>query len=86
MRNEQQLGIKRSAVLDGKLMNACMMDSQVPESVRAHLRMLVMLVRSTLQNWKYPSDKQQGAVELMLQQAESLSDSLFDGWPQWLSQ
>lgn len=83
MRNEQQLGIKRSAVLDGKLMNACMMGWQVPESVRAHLR---MLVRSTLQNWKYPSDKQQGAVELMLQQAESLSDSLFDGWPQRLSQ
>jgi type I restriction enzyme, R subunit len=46
-------------------------DWQVRESVRARLR---ILVRRTLQRWKYPPDKRDGAVELVLKQAEALSD------------
>lgn len=46
-------------------------NSQVRESVRAKLR---ILVRRTLQRWKYPPDQQADAVELVLKQAEALSD------------
>ena len=45
------------------------MDWQVRESVRAKLR---NLVRRTLRKWKYPPDKQEQAVELVLKQAEVL--------------
>lgn len=47
-------------------------DWQVRESVRAKLR---ILVRCTLQRYKYPPDKALEAVELVLQQAEVLSNS-----------
>ena len=48
-------------------------DWQVRESVRARLR---ILVRRTLQKWKYPppGPGEQDAVELVLKQAESLSN------------
>jgi type I restriction enzyme R subunit len=39
--------------------------------VRAKLR---LLVRRTLQKWKYPPDQQPDAVDLVLKQAEKLSD------------
>ena len=44
---------------------------QVRESVRARLR---ILVRQTLRRYKYPPDKTPGAVELILKQAEVISN------------
>lgn len=64
--------LKKIAVeITEKLRNSTTVDWQVRESVRAKLR---ILVRRTLQKWKYPPDKQPEAVELVLEQAESLSD------------
>lgn len=55
-----------------KLRISTTVDWQVRESVRAKLR---ILVRRTLQRWKYPPDKQDEAVELVLKQAEMLSNA-----------
>lgn len=46
-------------------------DWQVRESVRAKLR---ILVRRTLQRYKYPPDKAPAAIELIMEQAEALSN------------
>lgn len=60
--------LKKIAVeITEKLRNSTTVDWQVRESVRARLR---ILVRRTLQKWKYPPDKQADAVELVLKQAE----------------
>lgn len=62
--------LKKIAVeITEKLRNSTTVDWQVRESVRARLR---ILVRRTLQKWKYPPDKQADAVELVLKQAEVL--------------
>ncbi|MBM4309597.1 MAG: DUF3387 domain-containing protein [Deltaproteobacteria bacterium] len=37
--------------------------------------LLYALVRRTLQRWKYPPDKQQEAIDLVMKQAEVLADS-----------
>ncbi|MDY0273850.1 MAG: type I restriction endonuclease subunit R [Desulfomicrobium sp.] len=58
--------------LTEKLRNSTTVDWQVRESVRARLR---ILVRRTLQKYKYPPDQAQEAVELVLQQAEVLSNN-----------
>ncbi|MEJ5207187.1 type I restriction endonuclease subunit R [Denitratimonas sp. CY0512] len=64
--------LKKIAVeITEKLRNSTTVDWPVRESVRARLR---ILVRRTLQKWKYPPDKQPEAVELVLKQAESLSN------------
>ncbi len=64
--------LKKIAVeITEKLRNSTTVDWQVRDSVRARLR---ILVRRTLQKWKYPPDQQLDAVELVLKQAESLSD------------
>ncbi|PKO29621.1 MAG: DEAD/DEAH box helicase [Betaproteobacteria bacterium HGW-Betaproteobacteria-9] len=64
--------LKKIAVeITEKLKASTTVDWQVRESVRARLR---ILVRRTLQKWKYPPDQQPGAVELVLKQAESLSN------------
>lgn len=55
-----------------KLRKSTTVDWQVRESVRAKLR---ILVRRTLQRYKYPPDKSAEAVELVLKQAEVLSNS-----------
>nr|WP_299244161.1 type I restriction endonuclease subunit R [uncultured Halomonas sp.] len=66
--------LKKIAVeVTEKLRNSTTVDWQVRESVRAKLR---ILVRRTLQRYKYPPDKAPEAVELILQQAEVLSN----GW------
>ena len=52
-----------------KLRNSTSVDWQVRESVRAKLR---NLVRRTLRKWKYPPDKREDAVDLVLKQAEVL--------------
>jgi len=65
--------LKKIAVeITEKLRNSTTVDWQVRESVRAKLR---ILVRRTLQRWKYPPDKQLDAVELVLRQAEVLSNA-----------
>lgn len=42
------------------------------ESVRASLR---LMVKRTIRKYKYPPDQADAAVELVLQQAETLGDS-----------
>lgn len=62
--------LKKIAVeITEKLRNSTSVDWQVRDSVRAKLR---NLVRRTLRKWKYPPDKQDDAVELVLKQAEVL--------------
>ena len=59
--------------LTDKLRKSTTVDWQVRESVRARLRNLVRIV---LRRYKYPPDQQKAAIELVLRQAEVLSD----GW------
>ena len=54
-----------------KLQSSTTVDWQVRESVRAKLR---ILVRRTLQKYKYPPDQAVEAIELILKQAEVLSN------------
>ncbi len=65
--------LKKIAIeITEKLRASTTVDWQVRESVRAKLR---ILVRRCLQKWKYPPDRQADAVELVLKQAEELSNS-----------
>lgn len=65
--------LKKIAVeITEKLRKSTTVDWQVRDSVRAKLR---ILVRRTLQRYKYPPDKALEAVELILKQAEVLSNS-----------
>lgn len=65
--------LKKIAIeITDKLRASTTVDWQVRESVRAKLR---ILVRRTLQRYKYPPDQAIEAVELILQQAEVLSNS-----------
>ena len=57
--------------LTERLRNSATVDWQKRESVRARLR---NLVRITLRRHKYPPDKQEEAIRLVLDQAERLSD------------
>lgn len=58
--------------LTEKLRKGATVDWQKRESVRARLR---NLVRITLRRYRYPPDKQEAAIALVLQQAERLSDA-----------
>lgn len=53
-----------------QLRKSTTVDWQVRDSVRAKLR---NLVRRALRKWRYPPDGQQEAIDLVLQQAEALS-------------
>lgn len=65
--------LKKIAVeITEKLRKSTTVDWQVRDSVRAKLK---ILVRRTLQRWKYPPDKAADAVELILKQAEGLSNN-----------
>lgn len=55
-----------------KLWKSTTVDWQVRDSVRAQLK---ILVRRTLQRWKYPPDKAAEAIELVMKQAETLSNA-----------
>ncbi|MDY6461504.1 type I restriction endonuclease subunit R [Acinetobacter faecalis] len=55
-----------------KLRKSTTVDWQVRDSVRAQLK---ILVRRTLQRWKYPPDKATEAIELVMKQAETLSNA-----------
>lgn len=57
--------------LTQKLRNRTSVDWQKRESVRARLR---NLVRITLRRHRYPPDQQENAIELVLKQAERLSE------------
>jgi type I restriction enzyme R subunit len=64
--------LKRIAFeLTEKLKSSASVDWQKRESVRARLR---NLVRITLRRYKYPPDKQEEAIQLVLEQAERLSE------------
>lgn len=64
--------LKKIAVeITEKLRSSTTVDWQIRESVRARLR---ILVRRTLRRYKYPPDGEPEAVELVLQQAEVLSN------------
>ncbi len=66
--------LKKIAIeITEKLRKSTTVDWQVRESVRAQLR---ILVRRTLQKYKYPPDQAADAIELVLKQAEVLSN----GW------
>lgn len=58
--------------LTEKLRNSTSIDWQKRESVQARLR---NLVRITLRRYKYPPEKQEEAIRLVLKQAERLSDT-----------
>ena len=65
--------LKKMAIeITEKLRHSTTVDWQVRESVRAKLR---VLVRRTLQKYKYPPDQEQTAIELVMQQAEALSNA-----------
>lgn len=49
-----------------------LLEKLLKDDIRAKLK---ILVRRTLQRWKYPPDKTTGAIELVLKQAEALSNS-----------
>ncbi len=57
--------------LTDKLRNSTTVDWQKRDSVRARLR---NLVRITLRRYKYPPDKTEAAIQLVLEQAERLSE------------
>lgn len=62
--------------LTEKLRRSTTVDWQVRESVRARLR---NLIRQLLRRYKYPPDGQKDAIELVLKQAEALSESWTTG-------
>lgn len=65
--------LKKIAVeITDKLRKSTTIDWQVRESVRSRLR---ILVRRTLQRYRYPPDQATEAIELVLKQAEALSNS-----------
>lgn len=65
--------LKKLAIeVTAQLRKSTTVDWQVRESVRARLR---ILVRKTLLKYKYPPDKALDAVELILKQAEVVSNS-----------
>ena len=65
--------LKKIAVeITEKLRASTTVDWQVRESVRAKLR---ILVRRTLKKWRYPPVGEEAAIELVLKQAESLSNA-----------
>ena len=64
--------LKKIAIeLTEKLRKSTTVDWQVRESVRSRLR---ILVRRTLQRYRYPPDQAPEAIELILEQAEVLSN------------
>ncbi|MFZ3018348.1 MAG: type I restriction endonuclease subunit R [Gallionella sp.] len=62
--------------LTDKLRNSTTVDWQKRDSVRARLR---NLVRITLRRYKYPPDKTEDAIQLVLEQAERLSEEWSHG-------
>lgn len=65
--------LKKIAIeLTEKLRRSTTVDWAVRDAVRAKLR---IMVKNILRKYKYPPDKQEAAIDLVLQQAETLSES-----------
>jgi type I restriction enzyme R subunit len=65
--------LKKIAIeLTAKLQRSTTVDWSVRETVRARLR---IMVKQILRKYKYPPDLEQAAVDLVLEQAETLSES-----------
>lgn len=65
--------LKKIAVeLTEKLRRNTTVDWAVRDTVRARLR---IMVKQILRRYKYPPDRQEAAIDLVLQQAETLSES-----------
>ena len=65
--------LKKIAVeLTAKLQRSTTVDWAVRDTVRARLR---IMVKQILRKYKYPPDLEQAAIELVLEQAETLSES-----------
>jgi len=63
--------IEMAREVAAKLRDNLTVDWAVRDSVRARLR---ILIRQLLRKYKYPPDQQGDAVELVLQQAEVISE------------
>ena len=70
---QDEILVKMSKEIAERLRKNITVDWEVKESVRARLR---ILVRNLLRRYKYPPDKQSEAVELVLLQAEEISEEL----------
>jgi type I restriction enzyme R subunit len=69
---QMQILLQRIAQeLTAKLRGSVSVDWQKRESVRAKMRNMIRII---LRKYKYPPDKQAQALELVMQQAEVLSD------------
>ena len=69
----EEVLVKIAVEIAEKLRNNVTVDWSVRESVRARLR---LLVKNLLRKYKYPPDEQDSAVDLVLSQAESISEDL----------
>ena len=69
----EEVLIEMAREIAKKLRDNLTVDWAVRESVRARLR---ILIRQLLRKYKYPPDQQKGAVELVLTQAETLSEEM----------
>jgi type I restriction enzyme R subunit len=67
----EELLVEMSREIAAKLRDNLTVDWAVRESVRAKLR---ILIRQLLRKYKYPPDQQGGAIELVLQQAQVISE------------
>ena len=67
----EEVLVEMARELAKKLRDNLTVDWAVRESVRARLR---ILIRSLLRRYKYPPDQQKGAVDLVLRQAEVISE------------
>ncbi|MDA8675867.1 DUF3387 domain-containing protein [Alphaproteobacteria bacterium] len=69
----EEVLLEMSREVAKKLRENVTVDWAVRDSVRARLR---ILIRNLLKRYKYPPDEQKGAVEIVLRQAEVLSEDM----------
>ena len=69
----EEVLVEMARAIAKKLRENLTVDWAARESVRARLR---ILIRNLLRKYKYPPDQQKGAVELVLTQAETLSEEM----------
>ena len=69
----EEVLVQISREIAEKLRKNVTVDWSVRESVRARLR---LLVKNLLRKYKYPPDQQEEATELVLSQAEVISEQL----------
>lgn len=69
----EEVLVEMAREVASKLRSNLTVDWAVRDSVRARLR---VIIRTLLRKYRYPPDGQKGAVELVLKQAEVLSEDL----------